>query len=146
MGREWLDAALSRYARTALAASGDEGPIYWLLLTATHRTYRTLPAFFKEYFPRFDAPTPPEVRQRMSALTRKKFPAEFDQAAGVVRLNNPMPVRADRRELAARGLSGPHARFFAERNPGFLDGDYLVCMTDLSPGNRTRLGERLFQS
>jgi hypothetical protein len=138
--------ALSRYARTASQASPGEGPLYWLLLTATHRTYRTLPAFFKEYYPRPDAPTPPDVWRRMSALVRKKFPAQFDAASGVVRLNPPLPVRADRRELATRGLSGPHARFFAEHNPGFLNGDFLVCLTDLSPGNRTRLGERLFRS
>ncbi len=119
-------------------------PLYWLLLTATHRTYRFLPTFLQEYYPREGVPTPPLVRERIEALVRLKFADEFDARRGIVRTRRPLAVRPERVELATGGISGEHAAFFARSNPGYLQGDYLVCLADLSVGNRTRLGHKLF--
>jgi hypothetical protein len=119
-------------------------PLYWLLLTATHRTYRFLPAFFKEYFPRARVPTPAVWQERLETLVRIKFPEEYDADRGVVRTHRPMSVRQEVIERATQGISQEHAAFFAERNPGFLQGEYLVCITDLTQQNRTRLGDKLF--
>jgi hypothetical protein len=127
----------------ALLKTGPKGPVYWLLVTSTHRTYRSLPLLFKEYYPRPDAQTPPDVLRRMAALARMRFPEEYDERQGIVRLRSPTPVRPQRVALATERLSGMHAEFFAARNPGFLNGDYLVCICDLSRDNRTRLGSRL---
>ncbi|MGD9648466.1 MAG: hypothetical protein AB7U73_22335, partial [Pirellulales bacterium] len=53
-------------------------PAYWLLLTATHRTYRFLPGFYHEYWPRPDRETPPEIARLIEAMVRTKFPTEYD--------------------------------------------------------------------
>lgn len=119
-------------------------PLYWLLLTATHRTYRFLPTFFREYYPRPGFEMTPVYRGRLEALVRQKFVAEYDAARGIVRTNRPLLVKRERIDLATAGITEEHAAFFAERNPGYLQGDYLVCITDLSERNRTRLGNRLF--
>jgi hypothetical protein len=82
----------------------------------------------------------------MEQLVQLKFPGEFDSERGVVRLSRPTPVRAERKQLVVAGLEHRHGRFFAESNPGFLRGDYLVCLADVSERNRTRLGNRLFRN
>jgi hypothetical protein len=119
-------------------------PLYLLLLTATHRTYRFLPAFFKEYYPQTGVAMPAVYQRRLEALVRQKFAEEYDAARGIVRTRRPMSVRQESLEIASKGIDQKDAAFFAERNPGYLQGDYLVCITDLSPPNQTRLGKKLF--
>jgi hypothetical protein len=119
-------------------------PLYWLLLTATHRTYRFLPAFFREYYPQAGVATPPGDQRRLEALVAARFPGEYDAARGVVRTRRPMSVRQEAVERATQGIDERHADFFAARNPGYLQGDYLACMTNLTRPNQPRLGRKLF--
>ncbi len=119
-------------------------PLYWLLLTATHRTYRFLPTLFKEYYPRAGVATPPIYQRRLAALVKTMFPNEYDESRGIVRTHRPMSVRQVHVEMATKRITEKHAAFFAERNPGYLQGDYLVCISDLSYANQTRLGKKLF--
>ncbi len=42
----------------ALRESLPAGRCFWLLLSSGFRTYRFLPVFWREFFPRFDTPTP----------------------------------------------------------------------------------------
>jgi hypothetical protein len=55
-----------------------------------------------------------------------------------------MRVRPDRIAPATEGLSNQYAQFFAAKNPGYLNGDYLACIGELSYDNCTRLGQRFF--
>lgn len=122
-----------------------QGPqVYWLLLTATPRTYRFLPTFVNEYYPRSGVPTPAIYRRHMEQLARQKFPHEFDAAAGIVRTHRPLSVREQRVELSTADPTDEYAAFFERSNPGYLHGDYLVCIADLSPDNYTRLGHKFF--
>ena len=56
LARGWLEAALRLRER----AGGE--PVYWMLICSGFRTYRFLPVFFHQFFPRHDAPTPPETK------------------------------------------------------------------------------------
>jgi len=80
----------------------------------------------------------------MEALARLKFPEEYDASSGLVRLARPTPVKRDREELASEGIDDDDALFFTARNPGYLNGDYLACLTFFAPENYTRLGRKLF--
>ena len=57
----------------ALRAELPPGRCFWLLLTSGFRTYRFLPVFWREFFPRFDAPTPPEIQRMLVQLGRERF-------------------------------------------------------------------------
>lgn len=133
---------LAEYAEREIQTT--PGPVYWLLLTATHRTYRVLPALFHEFYPRPSRDIPAAIKRRRDALVRIKFAEEYDNVAGTIHLKRPTPVRVNRRAIAAKGRSNSHSRFFAAQNPQFLNGDYLACIADLSPSNRTIAGQRLF--
>lgn len=118
---------------------------YWLLLTATHRTYRILPTCFKEFLPRPDKVASPEMKALMGQFVRKKFPQEFREDSGLVVLSKSIPYR--RPEQVEREVdSAEHhsaTRYFKKVNPDFLRGDFLCCLTELSPENLTTLGQRI---
>ena len=57
-------------------------PLYWLLLTATHRTYRFLPTFLQEFYPRRDRAMPAEIAKRMDTLATAKFGVAYNVASG----------------------------------------------------------------
>lgn len=132
-----------RHAAT-LMRDMPEAPLYWLLLTATHRTYRFLPTFLREFYPRPGVETPPAMQRIMDALARTRFASEYDAQRGIVHVERPLKVSSGYVKLATQGLDDEHGQFFAGRNPNFLAGDYLVCIGDLSAGNHTRLGRKFF--
>jgi hypothetical protein len=117
--------------------------LFWLLITSGYRTYRFLPVFWREFHPRFDAQTPPVTRQWLSQLARARFGERFNDSTGVVRLEHPQPLRGALRDIPAEKREDPHVAFFAQQNPGYVDGDELVCLAELSPENLTAAGRRM---
>lgn len=126
------------------AAELPESRVYFLLLTCTYRSYRFLPGFFREYYPRRELPTPVAIQQLMGALTRLKFPNEYDATAGVVRPAHVTPVREDRVPQPGRHESDPDVEFFLAANPGYAQGHFLVCLTPLGDDNLNPLGLAFF--
>jgi hypothetical protein len=120
------------------------GRYYWLLLTSGFRTYRFLPVFWREFFPRFERPTPPESQRLLHHLAAERFGARYDPGSGLVRFAQPQRLRAELNRIPeGRAAADPHVDFFARCNPGCAQGDELVCLTELSPENLTTAGRRM---
>ena len=97
----------------ALRATLPPGKCYWLLLTSGFRTYRFLPVFWQEFYPRFDRPTPPRTQRLLDRLAQDKFGNQFNPATGVVRFENPQRLRTGLDEIPGLGReSDPHIEFF----------------------------------
>jgi hypothetical protein len=80
----------------------------------------------------------------VGSLARAKFGTAYDERAGVVRarhgkdrLSSRMCAVPDSRQR------DPHVRFFLERNPGYREGDELVCMADVHRANLNRYAWRV---
>jgi hypothetical protein len=119
---------------------------FWLLLTSGFRTYRFLPVFWREFFPRFDAVTPPVAQHLLDQVARELFGSQFDAANGLVRFQQPQKLRGDLQQIPVGRESDPHVAFFLSRNPGFVDGDELVTITEISAENLTAAGRRIVRS
>lgn len=144
----WGESAwLSVWAQYAFAQADrlSPTPLYWLLCTATHRSYRLLAGIFRDYYPRHDRPTPAAEQARLNALARAKFGAEYDAARGVVTLAEQTRVRPDRLDPATLERDAPEVRFFKEQNPDYARGDFLACLTVFTRENLTPLGRRLVE-
>lgn len=137
LARGWI--ALVR----ALQAMRPGEPWYWLLLSSGFRTYRFLPVFWRDFWPRYDGGDSPERAALLAALARERFGDRFDAAMGVVRFEHPQRLRADLAVIPDGRGDDPHVRFFLERNPGHAAGDELVCLTELSDANLTAAGARM---
>ncbi|PIE34182.1 hypothetical protein CSA56_08570 [candidate division KSB3 bacterium] len=118
-------------------------PVYWFLLSKGVKTYLMLPLFFQNFYPNYLAEAPLNTQKLMQELARKKFGPCYHHEQGIVR----MIPQADRlqKEFAVipeNKRQNPHVRFFTERNPGYLDGDELVCLARIVPSNFTRMAQR----
>jgi len=152
----WGSPALARTwvrAVRQLAPESERRDVYWLLLTSGFRTYRFLPVFFREFYPRFDAVTPPSDAALLDVLARERFGQQYDAASGVVRFEHPQILAPDlvtlphhrmtRKNTEHEAVPDPHIAFFLERNPGFVRGDELVCLTRIDEENLTPAGRRM---
>ena len=126
-----------------LRAGLPPGRCFWLLLTSGFRTYRFLPVFWREFYPRFDAPMPPQTQRLLLALARDRFGSQFDAVTGVVRFNSPQKLREGLNQVPSNRETDSHISFFLAANPGWANGDELVCITELQPENLTPAGRRM---
>ena len=76
-----LSAASPAAALSLIDKYRDE-PLYWYLISKGYRTYRFLPVFFREFYPRHDVATPPVEAAVLYALGRRKFGDSYDGANG----------------------------------------------------------------
>lgn len=144
----WATAALPKSwiaAVRALRERHPRGRLLWLLLTSGFRTYRFLPVFWRQFWPRHDAPMPAAVRALRDHLARERFGALYDAPAGVVRFPQPQVLREGLAEITGGRLRDPHVAFFLAANPGWIQGDELVCLAELAEENLTPAGRRMWR-
>ena len=110
---------------------------YWFLISSGWRTYRFLPLFFRDFYPRDAA-----MKPLLDTIARAKFGDAYDARTGVIRLAMPAPLREGVSDPEAR-LSNPHVRFFVEANPGHAGGDELACLVRVAFDNLTPAGLRM---
>ena len=145
----WGSSALSRCWIAAVRRLREEHPkgrLWWLLLTSGFRTYRFLPVFWKDFWPRRDAPMPPEVRTRRDVLAREKVGDLYLKEEGVVRFPEPQKLRGALAQVPEGRRTDPHVAFFLEKNPGWREGDELVCLTEIAEENLTAAGRRMWRA
>lgn len=140
MSRGWI--ALVRRAQGARIAE----PWYWLLLSSGFRTYRFLPLFWRDFWPRYDAATPVDETRLMQQLARERFGDRYDPRAGIVRFEHPQRLREQLALVPDGKKHNPHVDFFLARNPGHAEGDELVCLTSVGDDNLTAAGQRMLRS
>lgn len=143
----WGDPALFHvWGRLALSLI-DANPgveLYWFLISQGYKTYRFLPAFFHEFYPRYDVPTPAWIERVIGALARSRYADEFSPATGVIRATaRQYRLRAGIADITKQRLADPHVRFFQTRNPGHARGDELCCLAPLTRANFTRAAYRV---
>jgi len=119
-------------------------PLYWLLISSGYKTYRFLTVFYKEFYPRHDKPTPVEMQAIMEHLATQRFGADYLCEKGVVRFKDgATPLRDGIAEVTEERLHDPHVAFYIAKNPGHVNGDELVCITQIHPDNFTPAGRRM---
>ncbi|MEX0678679.1 MAG: hypothetical protein WD063_16485 [Pirellulales bacterium] len=137
--RYWGDQALTQVwgqlALSLIEQSPDQ-ELYWFLIAQGYKTYRFLPVFFHEFYPRYDVATPPRIQKTIDALALDKYPDEYDSAASLIRAHaNQYHLREGVADITPERLRDPHVRFFVERNPGHAAGDELCCLAPLTRAN-----------
>lgn len=138
LAKSWIDAINTLKTHYATET------LYWFLISSGYRTYRFLPIFWQEFYPRYDAPTPPAVQQFMNQLAYDQFGDRYNAATGIVRLSHPQTLRGSLARVPDERLSDPHIQFFTEKNPNHSQGDELVCLTQICETNLTRAGRRMW--
>jgi hypothetical protein len=143
----WGDHALSRvWGRLALTLidAHPEEELYWFLISKGYKTYRFLPVFFRDFYPRHDKPTLDRARVILDALARARYPDEYEAALGIIRATRSQyRLRPGLADVTGERLRDPHVAFFHACNPGHTRGDELCCLAPLTRENFTPAAYRV---
>lgn len=121
--------------------------LFWFLISKGYKTYRFLPVYFHEFFPRYDRETPSWAAEIIEACGRMRFPQRYDPATGLVKaVSDGCRLREGVATVTEQRLSDPHVKFFAERNPGHVVGDELCCLAALTRENFSPTARRWVES
>jgi hypothetical protein len=146
----WGSTALAiAWGKLAFAVMEEcgHGELYWFLASKGFRTYRYLPVYFHEFYPRFDRPTPADMQAVIDAVGAGRYPDRYDPASGII-------LAVDSSDRLRAGLAGvpedrardPHVEYFLRRNPGYARGDELCCLAPLRPDNFSPAARKLIDS
>ena len=80
----------------------------------------------------------PRTIRRVSTTPRRE---SFDSCGR--KCSRRICIRARARKTGHEPMPDPHIAFFLERNPGFVRGDELVCLTRIDERNLTPAGRRM---
>ena len=130
----------------AIKAAAPAVPLYWFNPVMAYRTYRYMRILYRVFYPAHDRETPPRELALIDMLARERFEDAYDADKGLVRFPTPQGyLKSPWAKVPAKDRLKPDARFFHERNPGYVMGDLLICLAELAPANLRPLPERLFQ-
>jgi len=134
-----------RFAGSIKARAPDR-PLFWFLIVKGHRTYRYLSAFSIDFFPHWTLATPPRSQAIMHALARGRFAERYDPGRGVVSFAQSQGhLKPEWAAVTAEEVARPDVAFFLHRNPGYVRGDEMVCLTELAAHNLRPLARRVFE-
>jgi hypothetical protein len=130
----------------ALHACDRTAPLYWLLTSKGHRTFRFLQLFYESFYPDWRSPNSALESMLAADIAATRFPDRYDSARGIL-VGRPatgqlvQPLAA----VPPKDLRRPDVRFFLERNPGYVVGDELVCLARLDEKNHRPTPRRFFR-
>lgn len=137
----WGDSSLGHawgHLALRLIRENPMSEMYWFLISQGFRTYRFLPLFFREFYPRFDAATPEDIQQLIHVLAESRYGNLYDRAVGIIRSTaEQYALRDEFGKVPDLRLRDPHIRYFVTANPHYADGDELCCIAKISAGNFT---------
>ncbi|MBW4507370.1 MAG: hypothetical protein KME64_12775 [Scytonematopsis contorta HA4267-MV1] len=143
----WSSSSLSRTwisSVNKLRTEYSQGKLYWLLISSGFRTYRFLPIFWKEFYPRYDIVTPNNISVLTKFLAQERFGEYYDENTGVVRFPYPHVLEKELLTIPPERMEDRHIEFFALQNPGYTKGEELVCITEITESNLTSAGKRMW--
>jgi len=132
LSQAWINNAM-------MYAEKFDGVTYWFLLSKGYKTYKYLNTFFNEYYPRVDTETPDKMQRIMDAFAKQQYGEKYRNgvwAAG----NDFLKDEYDFTDEAAK--RDKNTAFFLENNPGYVNGDELICLCEISVNNLNEVGRR----
>jgi hypothetical protein len=120
-------------------------PLYWFLIVKGPRTFRYLPAFALQFLPDWRTSPVPRMTSLLTFLARERFGNAYDPQTGVIRFRESHGHLAEQwAKISEREAARDDVQFFLRRNPGYVRGDELACLCELSSDNLRPLARRIF--
>ncbi len=118
---------------------------YWFLICKGYKTYRMLPVFWKEFYPNCRFETPAFEKQIIDAYGELLYPDEYNSLTGVVEYRSEKDRLKDGvADIGEKELKNKDIAFFAERNPGYRQGNDIACLAKIDKSVlRSRVSELL---
>ena len=142
---DWGSLELYRtFARHFLETGRQYSDFYWFLISKGYKTYKILPLFFNEFYPRNRIKIPAREQALMHAFGSGRYPGEYNSTSGVIEYREIKDkLKEGVADIGEKHLRNEHIAFFVQENPGYSKGDDLVCLARLDETNLNRTAHRL---
>lgn len=121
-------------------------PLYWFLIVKGYRTYRYLPLFARTFYPTWRHETPPDIQSMMDYLANLKFSDAYVKDEGIIRFEQSHGHLSGMwADIPEHVHDKPDVQYFLKKNPGYVRGDELVCLTELTENNLRSYALRAFK-
>ncbi|MCC7036688.1 MAG: hypothetical protein IT560_05205 [Alphaproteobacteria bacterium] len=142
----WGQMELSRAWISEVKKIQDENPgqpHYWFLLVKGHRTFKYISTFANTFFPNpFNVNN--ELKPLADILAGNMFGGLYNPKTGIVSFPDKRgQLKPDIAMPSEQELSQPDVRYFMQANPGYIDGDELVCICSLDVKNMRPFARRI---
>ena len=128
----------------SLIDQNPERALYWFLISKGYKTYRFLPVFFREFYPRANVSTPMWATQMIETMAAQRFGRRYCRERGIVRSDlNSCRLRTEVATVTESRLKDESVSFFQAANPGHAEGDELCCLAPLTRENFKRSAFRV---
>ena len=117
-------------------------PVYAAFNTHSWRSYLSLTRTFRLCWPHRSCPLPAWEAGLYERVGKRLNGDRFDPRTGVAH-NRDRRLRPDIAGVPAHLAGDPDVRYFVAHNPGYPDGDLLVCLVPLDLGNWTAAASRI---
>ena len=130
-----LPLAIAREMLRELDRAPDE-PLYWLLTSKGYKTFRSLPVFFRDFWPRAGRTLLDFESRLLAAVCARLFGGRLDPDRWILRASDSdQRLRPGVADITDTARSRPDIACFERLNPGHVRGDELVCLALFSRGN-----------
>lgn len=132
------------FAKLVFELGSYHQDFYWFLISKGYRTYRMLPVFFKEFYPNYQHTTPAYEQSIINGFGMYKYPEEFDLLSGVVCYKGIKDkLKLGVADITDKQLRDKNIAYFVDKNPGYIQGNDLVCLARLHPDSLREPARRL---
>ena len=138
--------SLELYKEFARKFIKDDEDFYWFLISKGYKTYKMLPLFFKEFYPNHKSETPVFEKKIMNTFAKQQYSRDYDENSGVIKYKEIKDKLKDGvADITDKQRKDKDIEYFTKVNPGYINGDDLVCLAKLSPNNLRSTGKRLLR-
>ena len=113
-------------------------PLYWFLISKGYKTYLLMANNFKNHYPRYESKTPTKQMSIIQAFSETLYGDHFNKQTGVISFSNVSSKDCLKAEITPITkellLKNKRIKFFADRNPGWEDGNELACVAEMTLG------------
>ncbi len=117
---------------------------YWFLISKGYKTYKILTTFFKEFYPNYKEDTPRDILEIINGFGKYAYLDEFNEKTGIIEYKtNKDKLKEGVADITKKQEKDKNIAFFKSKNPGYVNGNDLVCVTSLRKDNLHSLAQRL---
>lgn len=105
--------------------------LYWFFGSNNYMSYRLLYRNFEQFWPSPDHETPAWELNYMQHLGKVFFGPDMDEETLIWRQKSSRSFKDEDTQLSNKLKQDPFIQYYLQRNPGYTQGDRLMCMAPL---------------
>lgn len=112
--------------------AGQYEEFYWFLICKGYKTYRMLPLFWSEFYPNYRCQTPAFEQSIMDTYASLLYGDTYNPNSGVIEYKTIKDkLKSGVADIGSRELKNKDIEFFCQANPGYINGNDLVCLAKI---------------